>query len=78
MQKSQHTKKYRRLLEALREARLRAGMKQTDVSEKLSSYSTFITKVEAGERRIDVIELAELCHLYGIKLQSFLKSLQIE
>ena len=78
MQKSQHTKKYRKLLEALRNAREKAGLRQTDVSQTLGVYSTFITKVEAGERRIDVVELAELCQVYRVKLHSFLKSVKIE
>ena len=78
MQKSQHTKKYRRLLEALRETRKKAGLTQTEVSKRLGSYSTFITKLESGERRVDVIELTELCHIYGVKLQVFLKAANID
>ena len=78
MQKSQHNRKYRRLLDLLRQKREGAGLTQTDVSSRLGAYSTFMTKVESGERRIDVVELSEICSLYGVKLHAFLKSAGIE
>lgn len=74
MQKTQHTRAYQRLLGALREAREKAGLKQMDVAQKLGTYASFVSKVESGERRIDVVELAALCRVYGITLLDFLKS----
>lgn len=78
MQKSQHSRKYRRLLEVLRQKRESVGLTQEDVSKRLGAYSTFITKVEAGERRIDVVELAAICEVYGVKFHAFLKTAGIE
>jgi ribosome-binding protein aMBF1 (putative translation factor) len=72
--KSQHTPKYEQLLKALRQARLKAGLTQGDVAEQLGTYASYVSKCESGERRIDVIELAEFCHLYGITLADILKS----
>jgi transcriptional regulator with XRE-family HTH domain len=72
MDKSQHTEQYRRLLEALRKAREQAGLTQGEVAQRLDTYASFISKVEAGERRIDVVELAALCRVYGIKLVALL------
>jgi transcriptional regulator with XRE-family HTH domain len=78
MQKSQHTRQYERLLKALRQARKGAGLTQLDVAERLGSYASYVSKCESGERRIDVVELAEFCRLYGIKLRELLKSVGID
>jgi transcriptional regulator with XRE-family HTH domain len=69
MEKSQHTRKYRRLLRFLRKVRKEVGLTQLEVAAKLDTYKTYSSKIEAGERRIDVIELAELCTLYNIPLK---------
>ena len=60
-------------LVALRKAREDAGLTQLDVAERLGLYASFVSKCKSGERRLDVVELAELCHLYGVKLASFLE-----
>jgi hypothetical protein len=39
---------------------------------------SFVNKCETGERRIDIVELAELCKLYGVKLVTLLKQAEIE
>jgi transcriptional regulator with XRE-family HTH domain len=78
MQKSQHTQKYDRLLAALRRARKSAGLTQLDVAHKLDTYASYVSKCESGERRIDVVELAEFCSLYGITIVKLLKSVGIE
>ncbi len=74
MQKSQHTQKYDRLLKDLRRARERAGMTQLEVAGRLGTYASYVSKCESGERRIDVVELAELCELYGIGMLDLLKA----
>jgi transcriptional regulator with XRE-family HTH domain len=73
MQKSQHTRAYRRLTAALRRARERAGLTQQEVADRLGLYMSFVSKCEAGERRLDVVELAAFCKLYGIDLAAFLR-----
>jgi len=37
-------------------------------------YARFMSKVESGERRIDVIELKQFCRVYGVELAAFLRS----
>lgn len=74
MQKSQHTKRYHRLLHALREARRKARLTQLDVARELGTYASYVSKCESGERRIDVVELAEFCRLYGVSLSDLLGS----
>ena len=77
MEKSQHTAAYKRLTAALRAARESAGLTQQDVVDATGSYASFVSKVESGERRIDVVELAALCRLYKITVAAFLKTAKI-
>ena len=78
MQKSQHSRKYEMLLRELREARKKAGLTQLEVAAKLGTYASYVSKCESGERRVDAIELAEFCRLYGVRVTSLLKSIGIE
>jgi transcriptional regulator with XRE-family HTH domain len=78
MEKSQHTRKYDRLLEALRRARHDAGLTQLEVAARLGTYASYVSKCESGERRLDVVELAEFCRLYGVKLAALLKAAGID
>ena len=78
MPKSRHTPRYERLLRVLRAARLEAGLTQTQVAKHFRTHASFVSKVESGERRIDVVELADFCKLYGVRLTAFLKSAGLE
>ena len=77
-QKTQHTRRYDQLLEALRRARKEAGLTQMDVAARLEAYASYVSKCESGERRIDVVELADFCRVYGIKVADLLRSVGIE
>ena len=57
MQKSVHTKEYKALRAELRAIREKAGLSQRDLAAKLGVQHSWVAKVEAGERRIDVVEL---------------------
>lgn len=74
MKKSQHTRKYETMLATLRRAREKSGLTQLEVSALLGTYATYVSKCESGERRIDVVELAEFCKVYRIPVSAFLKS----
>lgn len=78
MQKSRHSKPYVRLLRALREARIAAGMTQVEVATAFGAHASFISKCESGERRVDVVELAQFCRLYKVRLCDFLRTADLE
>jgi transcriptional regulator with XRE-family HTH domain len=65
MQKSVHTKEYKALRAELRAIREKAGLSQRDLAAKLGVPHSWVAKVEAGERRIDVVELAWLLKACG-------------
>lgn len=73
MPKTRFSKQYERLLTTLRAARQQAGLTQTDVAGRFRTHASFVSKVESGERRIDVVELAEFCRVYGVPLAEFLE-----
>ena len=60
-----HTKEYRALVGILRDLRLKAGLTQAELSERLGRPQSFVSKVERGERRIDLVELRQLCQEMG-------------
>ena len=72
MRKSIYTDQYKVLLGRLREARKEKKLTQTEVAALLGKPQSYVAKCENGERRIDVIELAEFAKLYGKTLDYFL------
>jgi len=58
-------------LRRLKQARQEASLTQVDVAKKLRRPQSFVSKVESGERRVDVIELAEFARLYRKPLSFF-------
>jgi transcriptional regulator with XRE-family HTH domain len=56
MQKSVHTKEYKALRAELRAIREAAGLSQRDLAARLKVPHSWVAKVEAGERRIDLVE----------------------
>lgn len=77
MKKSRHSKRYQRLLIALRSARKEAGLTQKDAAAKFGAHASFISKCESGERRIDVVELVDFCRLYRTSLAELLARAEI-
>ncbi len=75
MRKSIHTSDYARFLELLTETRRAAGLTQTQLSERLPFEQSSISKIERGERRIDIIELRLLCKELGVSLTDFARQL---
>lgn len=61
MARSTHHPHYQVLLALLRELREDAGMTQGALGEQLGNTQTFVSKVERGERRIDLLEFVEIC-----------------
>ncbi len=55
----------RKLAAMLAELRKGAGLRQVDLADKLGVYQSWVTHLESGQRRIDVVELIELGHVIG-------------
>lgn len=70
------TKEHTILLKLLKKARVEAGLRQVDLAEKLRVPQSMISKYEVGERRIDLLELRDICAALGISLSSFVQQLE--
>lgn len=76
MEKSIHTREYAVLLGLLQQAREAAGLTQVAVAERLAQSQSFVTKMERGDRRLDVVQLRTICGLYGTTLPEFVARLE--
>lgn len=73
--KTIYSAEYQQLCALLRELRKEAGLTQVQVAERLDEPQSFVSKYEAGERRLDVIELRHVAQAIGINLRAILDHL---
>lgn len=75
MPRSRMSPRHRRLLMLLVQARKDAALSQVDLAQRLSRPQSFVSKVESGERRLDVIEFIEVCEALGCDGVAMLRNL---
>lgn len=63
MEKSTHSKKYDLFRSLLIEARRKSHMTQVQVARLLSRHQSYVSKYEAGERRVDIVEFLEIARI---------------
>ncbi len=73
MSKAIYSKDHKYIVEQLKKARQEAGLEQTEVAKLLGRTQSHISKVEAGQRRIDIVALKELAKIYKKDINFFLK-----
>jgi len=61
------------LLKLLREVRIKAGLRQQELAKRLNQPQSFVSKYETGERRLDVVELRQVCLALDITLTGLVK-----
>ncbi|OQA37132.1 MAG: helix-turn-helix protein [Parcubacteria group bacterium ADurb.Bin326] len=64
MSKTVWTKEYAEFIRKLRQARLDAGLKQIEVAKKIKRPQSYISRVESGSYRLDIIELKAFAKMY--------------
>jgi len=67
MPRSIHQNDYQTLLLLLRDLRHALAHAQVDLGVALGNTQTFVSKIERGERRIDVVEFVELCEAMQVE-----------
>jgi len=65
----------KKLAAMLVELRKESGLRQVDLAKKLGVYQSWVTHLESGQRRIDVIELIELGRAIGFDPSDVVKRL---
>lgn len=76
MGRSIGTTEHKRLLALLRKIRLDAGLRQVDLAKRLRQPQSYVSKYESGERRLDLLELREVCRAVGIELGDFVRQFE--
>ena len=66
--KTIHDQRYIEVIALLRKARERSGKTQGEVAQTLGRPQSYVSKVETCERRVDVIELLQLCRAVKVTL----------
>jgi ribosome-binding protein aMBF1 (putative translation factor) len=61
VEKSIGSPDHHRLGQRLRQLREAAGLRQAELAERLDVSQSFVSNVENGERRLDLIELRQVC-----------------
>lgn len=67
--------KYKFLRSELKKARLDADLLQADLASILKKPQSYISKVESGERSLDIIEFTQYCEGLGLDSPKWLKKL---
>ena len=62
-----------RVLRLLKKARQKAGLKQGEVAERIGKTQSYISKIEAGKRRLDILQFNKIIKLYRKPISFFIK-----
>jgi transcriptional regulator with XRE-family HTH domain len=73
MTKAIYSKDHKFLVDQLKKVRLEAGLDQEKIADLLGKTQSYISKVESGQRRIDIVQLKEFARIYKKDLDFFIK-----
>lgn len=71
--KSRQRKQFLALLKKIRQEK---GLRQAELAEKLGVPQSFVSKYEAGDRRLDLLELRQICLILGVSLVTLVQELE--
>jgi transcriptional regulator with XRE-family HTH domain len=66
------------LLKLLRQVRKDAGLRQTELAKRLGQPQSFVSKYESGERRLDLLDLEQVCRGLDLTLTAFVRKFERE
>lgn len=75
MPKSFFTKRYAIFRDELQRARIAGGLSQEDLAKEMGWDQTYVSKIERGVRRVDVVELIGICEILRLDASKFVKHL---
>lgn len=67
---------YKALRTSLKKMRNQSGLTQIQLAEAIGADQSDISKIERGERRLDVVELIYICRALGITTEAFIAVLE--
>lgn len=63
---------HKKIVERLKKARFESGLGQIEVAEKLGRTQSYVSKIESGQRRFDVLQLKEFAKIYKKSVNFFI------
>ncbi len=72
MTKAIYSKEHKYLVGQLKKARQEAGLGQAEVAKLVGKTQSHVSKVEAGQRRIDIVALKEFARIYKKPIDYFI------
>ena len=76
MEKTIYSHEYDAVVQLLRAARKTAGVTQVELAERLGLTQSLLSKMERGDRRLDIIEVRTICRAIGISFPEFVTQLE--
>jgi len=73
MDKTIRTKEYAIFIERMKKARAESGLLQIEVAKAMKRPQSYISRVESGEYRLDILEVKKFAKLYKKSIEYFLK-----
>ncbi|MBU2540688.1 MAG: helix-turn-helix transcriptional regulator [Candidatus Omnitrophica bacterium] len=73
MDKTIYSEGHKALVNKLIKARKERGLRQEDVAKLLGRTQSYVSKIEAGQRRVDIIQLKEFAKIYKKSIDFFVK-----
>lgn len=73
MPRAIYKEEHQKIVERLKKARVEAGLDQVDVAEKLGKTQSYVSKIESGQRRFDVLQLKEFAKIYKKDISYFIQ-----
>ena len=68
-----YSKDHQYAVDAIKKARLEAGFDQVRVAKLLGRTQSYVSKVESGQRRIDIVQLKTFAKIYKKPVSYFFK-----
>lgn len=65
------TQDQRKLQTLLKDVRVQSGLTQVQMASALGRPQSYVSKYESGERKLDLLELRDICESAGIGLSEF-------
>jgi len=73
MSKAIYSEDQKQLVERLKQARIETGLDQSTVAKLLGRTQSYVSKVESGQRQVDIVELRQFARIYKKDIHYFLR-----
>lgn len=73
MSKTIYSKEHKYIVKQLKKAREDEGLSQEEVAKVLNTTQSYISKIESGQRKIEVVQLRKFAKLYKKPLDFFIR-----